>query len=50
MENIKYGSRDYKKLQDGNQMEIKVLTRVPMKGRHYHTSYSMQKRMANVTT
>jgi hypothetical protein len=35
MEGLKEGSWAYGKMQHGNQMEIRVLTRVPMKGRHY---------------
>jgi hypothetical protein len=43
MVGLKEGSQAYGKTQHGNQMEIQVLTRVPMKGRHYQTSYNMQK-------
>jgi len=31
------------KSQHGNQMEIWVLARAPMKGRNYQTMYNMQK-------
>jgi len=43
MERLKEGSQAYGKTQHGNQMEIQVLTKVPMKGRNYRTNYDMQK-------
>jgi hypothetical protein len=42
MVGLKNGSRPYGKMQHGNQMEIWVLTRVPMKGRNYRTRYDVQ--------
>jgi hypothetical protein len=37
-------------LKHGIQMEMWVLTRVPMKDRHYRTSYDVKKKVANVAT
>jgi hypothetical protein len=43
MKGLKEGSKADEKMQHGHQMEIWVLTRAPMKGRHYRPSYNMKK-------
>jgi hypothetical protein len=43
MMGLKDGSRAYRKFHHGHQMTIQVITRAPMNGRNYQTSYEMQK-------